>query len=135
MEEVVRADFSAKPGDPTAFRLFQAVSKARETAKEANKEVAKAYEIVAWTSAELITHLAKGKDHTDGSVGSRRHIEGARQTKYPWRGTEWTYCDTDRRGGARSLRMGTLAVLRCSHTTPIHPYYCVRGLLNSVLIT
>ncbi|KAG8157795.1 hypothetical protein KVR01_012457 [Diaporthe batatas] len=87
VEEVVRADFSAKPGDPTALRLFQAVRKARETAKGANKEVVKAYETVAWTSAELMTHLAKGKDHTDGSFGSKRHIEGPRQMIYPWRST------------------------------------------------
>ncbi|KAH8761660.1 hypothetical protein F5883DRAFT_127185 [Diaporthe sp. PMI_573] len=87
VEEVVRADFPVQPGDPTALRLFQAANKARETAKEANKEVAKAYETVAWTSAELMTHLAKERDHTDGSIGPGRHIEGPRQAKCPWRST------------------------------------------------
>ncbi|KAH8744210.1 hypothetical protein F5883DRAFT_655326 [Diaporthe sp. PMI_573] len=87
VEEVARADFPGRRGNPAALRLFQAVTEARETARKANNEVAKANETVARRSAELMTHLAKERNHTGGPIFPRRHLEAPRQANYPWRST------------------------------------------------
>ncbi|KAH8749510.1 hypothetical protein F5883DRAFT_652662 [Diaporthe sp. PMI_573] len=48
VEEVVRADSPVRHDDPTALRLFQAVTEACETASNANNDVAKAYGALTW---------------------------------------------------------------------------------------
>ncbi|KAH8759463.1 hypothetical protein F5883DRAFT_144808 [Diaporthe sp. PMI_573] len=100
VEEVVRADSPVRHDDPTALRLFQAVTEACETASNANNDVAKAYGALTWKSAELVAHLAKQGGHTGcptvvpqkrrldtgrpAVIPQKRRLEAPRQVSAPW---------------------------------------------------